>query len=196
MPGQSAISTVLTHLRCRLGATLCSSVRLVGLLLSRETDENLGELLDIGWITTFVTDTKPSGVGMAHVSLPVCVDVHTHHFLEEGQVPGTATRSGTGRCPLLCARYSTRHRPGRNCGLQGEDSLDRVCFMEHAGVRPLLFASCMGVSSVTRTSRRHPTRPSSASWCERPSRRHPVRRQGRNDGRRSACRSISDHAPS
>lgn len=38
--------------------TLRGSFRLVGFLLSREIDENLGELLDIGWITTFVTDPE------------------------------------------------------------------------------------------------------------------------------------------
>ena len=41
-------------------ATLCGDFRLVGLLLSCEIDENLGELLDIGRVTTFVTDTEPS----------------------------------------------------------------------------------------------------------------------------------------
>jgi hypothetical protein len=41
-------------------ATLCGGIRLVGLLLSREADENLGELLDIGRFTTFVSDTEPS----------------------------------------------------------------------------------------------------------------------------------------
>jgi hypothetical protein len=41
-------------------ATLCVSFRLAGLLLSCETDENLGELLDVGLITTFVADTEPS----------------------------------------------------------------------------------------------------------------------------------------
>jgi hypothetical protein len=74
-------------------ATLCGGFRLVGRLLSYETDENLGELLDIGRVTTFVTDTKPPGVGAAHVSLPVCAGVHTHHFLEKRPGSWAATRS-------------------------------------------------------------------------------------------------------
>ena len=41
-------------------ATLRGGFRLVGLMLSREIDENLGEFLDIGRVTTFVGDTEPS----------------------------------------------------------------------------------------------------------------------------------------
>jgi hypothetical protein len=41
-------------------ATLCRDCWLAQLLLSRETDENLCELLDIERITTFVTHPEPS----------------------------------------------------------------------------------------------------------------------------------------
>jgi hypothetical protein len=41
-------------------ATLCDGFRLVGFLLSREADEDLGELLDVGWVATFVSDTESS----------------------------------------------------------------------------------------------------------------------------------------
>lgn len=75
-PGQSGISRVLTHCRCRLVDTLRRGCWLVELLLSCETDENLRELLDVERITTLVAHAEPSRIGATHTRLPVSFDAH------------------------------------------------------------------------------------------------------------------------
>lgn len=65
-----------------------SSFRLVGLLLSCESDENLGELLNIGRVTTFVSDMEPSRIGATHMALSVSLAPTPTTFWKGGQVPG------------------------------------------------------------------------------------------------------------